>query len=58
VADAVAEGAAPVRAAQVAAAAIIVRPPRPFAPSAAELERHAAFIATLDNPLWLDTPPP
>jgi len=58
VAEAAAEGAAPARAAQVAAAAIIVRPPRPFAPSAAELERHAAFIATLDNPLWLDTPPP
>jgi len=31
-----------------------VRPARVFAPSAAELERHAAFIATLDRPLWLE----
>lgn len=29
-----------------------VRPPRPFAPSAAELERHAAFIAQMKAPLW------
>jgi DNA polymerase-3 subunit epsilon len=28
------------------------RPARPHAPSAAELERHAAFIATLESPLW------
>jgi len=52
------ETAAPAMAAPAGSAAIIVRPPRPFAPSAAELERHAAFIARLDNPLWLDTPPP
>jgi len=58
VAEAGSESAAPALAERVAAAAVIVRPPRPFAPSAAELERHAAFIATLDNPLWLDTPPP
>ena len=31
-----------------------VRPARPHRASAAELERHAAFIATLDKPLWLD----
>ncbi|PZU14422.1 MAG: DNA polymerase III subunit epsilon [Sphingobium sp.] len=30
-----------------------VRPARVFAASAAELERHAAFIATLKEPLWL-----
>lgn len=29
------------------------RPPRPHAPTAAELERHAAFIRTLDDPVWL-----
>lgn len=28
------------------------RPMRLFAPSAAELERHAAFVARLKNPLW------
>jgi DNA polymerase-3 subunit epsilon len=31
-----------------------VRPARLFAPSAAELERHATFVATLQAPLWLD----
>lgn len=30
-----------------------VRPARVFAASAAELERHAAFVATLSDPLWL-----
>ena len=30
-----------------------VRPPRPFAPSPAELAAHAAFIAKLDDPVWL-----
>ena len=29
-----------------------VRPARPHRASAEELERHAAFIATLDKPLW------
>ncbi|MGE5202161.1 MAG: DNA polymerase III subunit epsilon [Acidobacteriota bacterium] len=28
------------------------RPPRPHAPSAAELERHRAFLARLKAPLW------
>jgi len=32
-----------------------MRAPRNFAPSAAELERHQAFIAKLDNPLWLQS---
>ncbi|MDX3909219.1 MAG: DNA polymerase III subunit epsilon [Sphingobium sp.] len=31
-----------------------VRPARPHRASVAELERHAAFIAMLDKPLWLD----
>ncbi|NIJ15969.1 DNA polymerase III subunit epsilon [Sphingobium vermicomposti] len=31
-----------------------VRPARVFQASAAELERHAAFIATLAKPLWLE----
>ena len=30
-----------------------VRPPRPHAPSAEELAAHAAFMATLDDPVWL-----
>ncbi|RZM15484.1 MAG: DNA polymerase III subunit epsilon [Sphingomonas sp.] len=29
-----------------------VRPPRPHAPSAEELARHAIFVATLADPLW------
>lgn len=28
------------------------RPPRPHAPSTEELQRHAAFVATLESPLW------
>ena len=32
---------------------IIARPPRPHAPSPAELAAHAAFVATLPNPIWL-----
>ncbi len=34
------------------AVARTVRPPRPHAPSAAELEAHAAFLAQLTDPLW------
>jgi len=29
-----------------------IRPPRPHAPSDIELERHAAFLATIKDPLW------
>lgn len=29
-----------------------VRPPRPHAPTAEELEAHAAFVATIPNALW------
>jgi DNA polymerase III subunit epsilon len=32
--------------------AIRIRPPRPHAPSEDELERHAAFVATLVEPIW------
>ena len=31
---------------------LTVRPPRPHAPSAAELERHALFVAGLVDPIW------
>lgn len=39
---------------ELTASAVVrpVRPARVFAASAAELERHAAFIATLKEPLW------
>ena len=30
------------------------RPPRPHAPSAAELVAHATFVATLTDPIWAD----
>jgi DNA polymerase-3 subunit epsilon len=30
----------------------VVRPPRRFEPSADELERHGAFVATLTDPIW------
>jgi DNA polymerase-3 subunit epsilon len=33
----------------------IARPVRVFTPSAEEIARHRAFIATLTNPLWLDS---
>jgi DNA polymerase-3 subunit epsilon len=29
------------------------RPPRHYAPSAEELAAHAAFVAKLDDPIWL-----
>lgn len=44
-------GAAPVAPA-ARPAAIAIRPPRPHVPSADELARHAAFIATLTDPIW------
>ncbi|WP_454885814.1 DNA polymerase III subunit epsilon [Sphingomonas oryzagri] len=34
-----------------------IRPPRPHAPSADELERHQAFVATLVNPVWATSAP-
>jgi DNA polymerase-3 subunit epsilon len=36
-----------------APASLRVRPPRPHAPTANELERHAAFVATLVDPIWV-----
>jgi DNA polymerase-3 subunit epsilon len=38
--------------ADAAPIAIKIRPPRPHAPSEDELERHAAFVATLVEPIW------
>ena len=32
--------------------AIVVRPPRPHAPSEEELMRHAAFLSSLADPIW------
>ncbi len=32
---------------------VAVRPPRPHAPSEAELARHAAFVAGLVDPIWI-----
>jgi DNA polymerase-3 subunit epsilon len=37
---------------RAAPARVQVRPPRLFEPSAEELERHAAFVATLTDPIW------
>lgn len=34
-----------------------VRPPRRFEPSADELQRHAAFVATLTDPIWTKLDP-
>lgn len=36
----------------------VLRPLRHFSPSADELSRHQAFVATLNNPLWLDAAAP
>ncbi|MBO9621931.1 MAG: DNA polymerase III subunit epsilon [Sphingomonas sp.] len=38
--------------AQEAPTRVHVRPARHFMPSAAELERHAAFLKTVEEPLW------
>lgn len=37
----------------VTATVSVARPPRTFAPSAAELAAHAAFMKEIANPLWL-----
>ena len=39
-------------AADTAPITVVVRPPRPHMPSAEEIERHAAFVATLVDPIW------
>jgi DNA polymerase-3 subunit epsilon len=36
-----------------ASTTIVVRPPRPHAPSDAELAAHAAFLSKLKNSIWL-----
>jgi DNA polymerase-3 subunit epsilon len=41
--------------ATVVVANLPVRPPRPHAPSAAELAAHAAFLKQISDPLWLKT---
>lgn len=38
--------------AAAAQATIVVRPPRPHAPSAEEIERHAAFLGRMPDPIW------
>lgn len=48
------EGVAMETADVVEIAARIARPVRVFTPSAAEIQRHQVFIATLTNPLWLE----
>ncbi len=48
--------AAPAVALPGAAGAAPPRTPRPIQPSAAEIARHAAFVATLKDPLWLQPP--
>ncbi|GIL40732.1 DNA polymerase III subunit epsilon [Roseiterribacter gracilis] len=40
-------------AAHATTATLVARPPRPHAPSAEELEAHAALLATLKDPVWL-----
>ena len=44
--------AEPSEIARTAPSIAIVRPPRTFAPSEAELVRHAAFLKDVVNPLW------
>ena len=34
------------------AAAVAARPPRPHGPSAEELQRHAAFLSKIKDPIW------
>jgi DNA polymerase-3 subunit epsilon len=48
-----ATGGAATVGASVVSAPRVARPIRVFSPSAAEQERHRAFIATLTDPLWL-----
>jgi DNA polymerase-3 subunit epsilon len=48
-----ATGGAATTGAPAASAPRVARPIRVFSPSAAEQERHRAFIATLTDPLWL-----
>ena len=45
-------GSLPVPVAGPSVPPLPARPPRSFAPSAAELERHAAFLTTIPDALW------
>jgi DNA polymerase-3 subunit epsilon len=49
--DAGETGAVPIADADTIVATI--RPPRPHAPTADELERHSAFLATIKDPVWV-----
>jgi DNA polymerase III subunit epsilon len=40
------------RGAEAAPRTVTIRPPRPHAPSEAELARHAAFLAGIADPIW------
>jgi DNA polymerase-3 subunit epsilon len=40
-------------ASDIAPIVLKIRPPRPHAPSEDELQRHAAFVATLTDPIWV-----
>ena len=53
VADEIADASADIGAIMVPVRQV-VRPARLFSASEEELQRHAAFLAKLDNPLWLD----
>ncbi|HWT11751.1 MAG TPA: DNA polymerase III subunit epsilon [Allosphingosinicella sp.] len=46
------EGAADMARIDPATLVATIRPPRPHAPTDAELERHSAFLATIADPLW------
>jgi DNA polymerase-3 subunit epsilon len=46
------ETAIAVTAAELEQIEIVVRPPRPHAPSEEELAAHASFLATLSDPIW------
>lgn len=51
--DLMGAGGVNVVATMTATVAADVRPPRPHAPSAAELEAHAEFLKKLKDPIWL-----
>ena len=52
VAELIEEAGADPTAVEIAPIAVNVRPPRPHAPSEAELARHAAFMAGIADPIW------
>ncbi len=52
VAEVIEESPADLAATEDASVTFTVRPPRPHAPSDEELERHAAFLSSIADPLW------